>query len=97
MAEGYIRWFSEIGVGDVPLVGGKTASLGELYSKLSGAGVTTPNGFAIAAQAYRDALAAAGAEPKLRALLEALDPEQCRGARRESRGRARHRLCGDRG
>ncbi len=79
MADGYIRWFSDIGVGDVPLVGGKTASLGELYGKLSDAGVKTPNGFAIVAQAYRHALAAAGAEPKLRALLGGIDPTDVRG------------------
>jgi len=69
----YTRWFSEIGVGDVPLVGGKTASLGELYGKLSQAGVRTPNGFALTAGAYRDALTIAEAGPKLRALLENLD------------------------
>ncbi len=69
----YIRWFSEIGVADVAVVGGKTASLGELYGKLADAGVRTPNGFALTAQAYRDSLAAAGAEPKLRALLGGLD------------------------
>ncbi len=71
----YVRWFKEVGVGDVALVGGKTASLGELYGKLSHAGVKTPNGFALTAQAYRDALAAAGAEPRLRALLGGLDKD----------------------
>ena len=53
----YIRWFSDLGVADVAMVGGKTASLGELYSALSGEGVKVPNGFAITAQAYRDARA----------------------------------------
>ena len=57
----YIRWFSDLGVGDVAMVGGKTASLGELYSALSGEGVKVPNGFAITVQAYRDALTAAAA------------------------------------
>ena len=33
MDKGYIRWFSELGAADVGLVGGKTASLGELYSR----------------------------------------------------------------
>ena len=74
MAEpSYVRWFRDIGVADVALVGGKTASLGELYGQLRRAGVRTPNGFALTARAYRDALAAAGAEPKLRALLDGLD------------------------
>ena len=49
----FVRWFSDIGLGDVPLVGGKNASLGELYRELSEAGVRVPNGFAITAEAYR--------------------------------------------
>ena len=40
----------------VPLVGGKNASLGELYSTLSSEGVRLPNGFALTAAAYRDAI-----------------------------------------
>ena len=46
---GYIRSFLEIGLQDVGLVGGKTASLGELYSTLASEGVAVPNGFAITA------------------------------------------------
>ena len=69
----YIRWFSDLGVGDVAMVGGKTASLGELYSALSGAGVKVPPGFAITAAAYRDALTAAGAWAPLHQLLHGLD------------------------
>jgi pyruvate,water dikinase len=69
----YIRWFADLGAGDVGLVGGKTASLGELCSALSGAGVAVPPGFAITAQAYRDALTEAGAWEKLHALLDGLD------------------------
>jgi pyruvate,water dikinase len=69
----YIRWFGDLGVADVALVGGKTASLGELYSALSGAGVKVPPGFAITAQAYRDALTAAGAWAPLHELLDDLD------------------------
>jgi len=51
----YVRWFSEIRLADVPVVGGKNASLGELYSTLSRQGIRVPNGFALTAQAYRDA------------------------------------------
>ena len=47
----YVLWFSDIRVGDVPLVGGKNASLGELYSTLSQQGVRVPNGFALTADA----------------------------------------------
>ena len=49
----YIRWFDEIAIDDVPLVGGKNASLGEMYRELSPHGVKIPNGFAITAEAYR--------------------------------------------
>ncbi|WP_245333892.1 PEP/pyruvate-binding domain-containing protein, partial [Bradyrhizobium guangdongense] len=55
-APSYIRWFRDIRLADVPLVGGKTASLGELYSALTPEGVKVPNGFALTAAAYRDAL-----------------------------------------
>ena len=64
----YIRTFEELGAGDVALVGGKTASLGELCA-LAAEGVKVPEGFAITAQAYRDALTSAGAWEPLRALL----------------------------
>jgi pyruvate, water dikinase len=69
----YVRWFSDIRLRDVGLVGGKTASLGELYANLSAYNVRVPNGFAITAQAYRDALTAAMAWDALRDLLEKLD------------------------
>jgi pyruvate,water dikinase len=68
-----IRWFSDIRLDDVPTVGGKTASLGELYSVLAAKGVRVPNGFALTAQTYRDALAAAAAWQKLHQLLDGLD------------------------
>jgi pyruvate,water dikinase len=73
IAQGYIRWFEDLGAGDVALVGGKTASLGELYSALSPAGVHVPDGFAITAAAYRDALTKAGAWAPLHRLLDGLD------------------------
>ncbi|MDO8260014.1 MAG: PEP/pyruvate-binding domain-containing protein, partial [Candidatus Magasanikbacteria bacterium] len=48
----YIRFFNELGIKDVPLVGGKNASLGEMYSKLVSKGIKIPNGFATTAPAY---------------------------------------------
>ncbi len=72
-SSGYIRWLGELGAADVATVGGKTASLGELCSALSGKGVKVPPGFAITAQAYRDALTAAGAWVPLHRLLDGLD------------------------
>lgn len=69
----YIRWFGELGLDDIPLVGGKTASLGELHRLLADGPVTAPDGFAVTAEAYRDALTEAGAWEPLRALLTGFD------------------------
>ncbi|MDE2581846.1 MAG: phosphoenolpyruvate synthase, partial [Rhodospirillales bacterium] len=69
----FVRWFAQLGIADVPEVGGKNASLGELYSRLGAAGVRVPNGFALTADAYRQALADAGAFPRLHAVLDPLD------------------------
>ena len=71
---GYVRFFEEFGIDDVPLVGGKNASLGEMFQKLSGQGVRVPYGFAITAQAYRYMLDKAGAWDRLHAELDELDP-----------------------
>ena len=69
----YVRWFEDIRLKDIPEVGGKTASLGELYSLLAADGGRVPDGFALTARAYREVLAAAGAVDKLRRLLADLD------------------------
>ncbi len=61
----YVRFFEEFGIEDVPLVGGKNASLGEMFQKLSSQGVRIPHGFAITAQAYRHMLDEAGAWDRL--------------------------------
>ena len=70
----YIRFFKEIGIEDVPQVGGKNASLGEMFRELSAQGVRVPNGFAITAEAYRYMLERAGALPSLKEALAGLDP-----------------------
>jgi pyruvate,water dikinase len=70
----YIRFFSEIGIDDVGVVGGKNASLGEMYRVLTPQGVRVPNGFAVTAAAYRRMLEQADATPRLRRALEGLDP-----------------------
>ena len=69
----YIKWFSELGIADVSVVGGKNASLGEMYRELTVQGVKVPNGFAITAQAYRHVLEQADAWPRLHAALNGLD------------------------
>src|SRR6516165_11957179 len=72
-AQSYVRWFSDIRLTDVPEVGGKTASLGELYAMLAAEGVRVPEGFALTARTYRDALTTSGIENELRRLLSDLD------------------------
>jgi pyruvate,water dikinase len=69
MAPQQVRWFKDIGAADISSVGGKNASLGEMFSGLSGQGVRVPNGFALTADVYRAALTAANAWPRLSALL----------------------------
>ena len=69
----HIRWFSDIRLSDVATVGGKNASLGELYSSLSKEGVRVPNGFALTAEAYRDALTSRNAWEPLHRLLDVID------------------------
>lgn len=65
-----ILWFEQIAIGDIPSVGGKNASLGELLRELGKAGVRVPNGFATTAQAYRDFIDANAIEPAMRAQIE---------------------------
>jgi pyruvate,water dikinase len=73
--EKLILWFDEIGIEDVPLVGGKNASLGEMYQHLTGKGVAVPHGFAITAYAYRYLLKEAGIEAEIRQVLSDLNTE----------------------
>ena len=74
----YVRWFEELRLEDVPLVGGKNASLGEMYRELTSRGVRVPNGFAITVDAFREALTAAGAWDELHRLLDDLDKRDVR-------------------
>jgi pyruvate,water dikinase len=71
----FIRPFATLGLDDVSLVGGKNASLGELYRELTPLGVRVPNGFAITADAYRHVLDQAKAWDPLREALSGLDPD----------------------
>jgi pyruvate,water dikinase len=68
-----IRWFSEISIADVPSVGGKNASLGEMYRELTTQGVRIPNGFAITAEGYRHFLEANQLDMPIREALTGLD------------------------
>ncbi len=66
----YIRWFEDIRLRDLPLVGGKNASLGEMIAALDGTGVRVPGGFAVTAAGYRLFLQETGLERRIAALLE---------------------------
>jgi pyruvate,water dikinase len=69
----FIRWFRDFGIADVASVGGKNASLGEMYRELTAKGIHVPNGFAVTAEAYRHFLRVGGLGKRLGASLEGLD------------------------
>ena len=68
-----IAWFNTLGMNDVPFVGGKNASLGEMISSLSEAGINVPNGFATTANAYRNFLRHQDLDTQINNLLDVLD------------------------
>jgi pyruvate,water dikinase len=89
----HIRRFAEIGIGDVPLVGGKNASLGEMFCELVPRGVAVPDGFAVTAEAYRHFLREAGLDARIRDILAGLDTRDIENLR--SRGsQVRHAIMG---
>ena len=74
----FILWFKDLTIEDVPLVGGKNASLGEMYRSLGKKGVKVPNGFAVTAYAYRYFLKKAKIESKIKQILSDLDTRNLR-------------------
>src|SRR5215510_7886932 len=71
----YVVNFDRLGMTDVEQVGGKNASLGEMISQLSQAGIRVPGGFATTADAFREFLAQGGLDGRIAARLKSLDPE----------------------
>ena len=69
----FVLWFNELSIEDVPLVGGKNASLGEMYRNLSGKGVKIPNGFAVTAYAYDYLLEKAKIKDEIKKVLGGLN------------------------
>jgi len=69
----YLRWFENLSIGDVALVGGKNASLGEMIRQLSQHGIRVPNGFATTAAAFRDFLAQNKLDSQISGLLDTLN------------------------
>ena len=69
----YVLWYQELGMGDVNLVGGKNASLGEMISNLANAGVQVPGGFATTSHAFNEFLEQSGVNQKIYDILATLD------------------------
>ena len=73
MIEEFNKWFEELRIEDVPSVGGKNASLGEMIRTLGEKGVKVPSGFAITAYAYKYTMEKAGVDIKIKEILSDLD------------------------
>jgi pyruvate,water dikinase len=83
--ERLIIWFDELQLKDIPQVGGKNASLGEMRRNLQKKGVNIPDGYAVTAHAYRYLIESAGIWGKIKELLRDLDTHDIRNL--SSRGR----------
>lgn len=82
----FIKRFAEISIDDVPIVGGKNASLGEMFRELSSDGVQVPDGFAITADAYRYFVESTGIDQFVQSTFADLDTSDM--ANLSSRGNA---------
>src|SRR5258706_457564 len=71
-------WLKDLRLADLPQVGGKNASLGEMIGALSAAGIRVPGGFATTADAFREFLAQEGLDKKIEQRLRGLDPKDVR-------------------
>jgi len=69
----FILWFDQVGIEDVALVGGKNASLGEMYRFLTPRGVKIPNGFCVTAYAYKYFIEKTGVKQKIAEILKTLN------------------------
>jgi pyruvate,water dikinase len=87
----FIRWFDEICIEDVALVGGKNASLGEMMRELAPEGVNLARGFAITAEAYRYFLQTTDLDVRIRDLLAGLDTQDARNLQQRGR-QVRHAI-----
>ena len=80
-----VKWFEELGIDDVPSVGGKNASLGEMYRELAAKGVKVPNGFAVTADAYRAFIKEANLDGTIRTILKDLHTHNLENLRQRAR------------
>ena len=83
--EPFVLWFEEISINDVPLVGGKNASLGEMFRNLTPKGVKIPDGFAVTAAAYRFFIRENQLDEKIRETLEGLDTHNLKDLQRRGK------------
>jgi pyruvate,water dikinase len=81
----FILFFKDISYKDVPLVGGKNASLGEMYSKLTPKGINVPDGFAVTAEAYKYFIQKNHLDDKIREALKGLDTHDVLDLQRRGR------------
>ncbi len=88
-ATDFIRWFDQVRMTDVGIVGGKNASLGEMYQALTPKGVRIPNGFATTADAYRCFLRESGLDEKIQQTLADLNTHDIENLR-ERGSKIRH-------
>ncbi len=81
----FIIWFKDLSIKDVPIVGGKNAALGEMYSKLTPLGIKVPNGFAITAQAYYYFIKKTRLEEKIVQILKNLNTHNIKDLKERGR------------
>ncbi|MFA7653503.1 MAG: phosphoenolpyruvate synthase [Candidatus Magasanikbacteria bacterium] len=74
----FVRWFKDLTIKDIPSVGGKNASLGEMYAKLAKKGVPVPNGFALTSDAYWVFIKENKLDKKIKEALKGLDVKNLR-------------------
>ena len=89
----FVRWFEDIGLDDIAIVGGKNASLGELYCELAPQGIKVPNGFATTADAYRFFLTETGLDKAIQRILADLDTNDIQNLRKRG-DEVRHAILG---
>ena len=85
----FVIWFKDLRIKDVPVVGGKNASLGEMYSQLTKKGVNVPNGFAVTAYAYHYFLEKAGVKDDIKRALKGLDVKNTGGHQHQGQNQVR--------
>ncbi len=81
----FILWFEEISLKDLSRVGGKNASLGEMYKALTKKGIRIPNGFAVTAEAYWHFLEKAGIKNEIKKILKDLDTKNIQNLLKKGR------------